>query len=171
MFVPRVLYDNVCAGSPLLFEERGGGLIQCEFFRTPHLHPLPLSKRRGDSCMTSSQHACFLKAEIPRSSLRWRADDDMVEQLDLQKLGGFSQTSRQAVVSLARRWVAGRMVVHDNHGMGRISERRAKNFTRMSNALIEAAERNRFNALQPVTRVQQNNAKRLSLEHPHFLAE
>src|SRR4029453_14085970 len=85
------------------------------------------------------QHACFFETEVAGIPFRRCADDDVVEQFDLQKLCGFSQTSRQAVVSLARRWVAGRMVVHDNHGVGRISERRAKNFTRMSDALIETA--------------------------------
>ena len=57
------------------------------------------------------QHACLFETEITRAGVRWRADDDVIQQFDLQKLGGFGQASRQAVVSLARRWIAGWVIV------------------------------------------------------------
>src|SRR5439155_26092954 len=99
------------------------------------------------------------------------ADTDVIEQFDLEELGGFSQPARQAVVRLARRRVAGWMIVHDNYGMRRVSERWTKNFPWMRDALVEAAERNRLDALQPVTRVEQDDTQRLSLQHSHFVAQ
>ena len=102
MFPPGFVSDGACSGSPLLFEGRGGGLIRDESIRTPHLHPLPLSKGRGGTCIPLSQHACLFEAEIAGVPLRRRANDDVVEQFDLQQFRGFGQTSRQTVVRLAR---------------------------------------------------------------------
>ena len=92
--------------------------MQGEFVPTPHLHPLPLSKGRGDCCVRSSQNSCFFETEITRTGVRRSADNDVIEQFDLQKLGSFGQASRQTVVSLARRRIAGRMIVYNDHCVG-----------------------------------------------------
>src|SRR4029077_13981867 len=65
------------------------------------------------------EHARLLETEIARIVFRRRADDDMIEQLDLQKLGRFGQPTRQAMIGLARRGIAGRMVVYDDDSIGR----------------------------------------------------
>ena len=65
-----------------------------------------------------SQHACLLETEIAGASFGRRADDDVIEQFDLQKLGGFGQASRQTVVSLARRGISGRMIVYNDDCVG-----------------------------------------------------
>jgi hypothetical protein len=55
---------------------------------------------------SDSQRAHLLKAKIRRPILRGRADDDVIEQFDLQQLGGFAQSSGQALIGLARRRIA-----------------------------------------------------------------
>ena len=87
------------------------------------------------------QHACLFETEITGTGVRWRADDDVIEQLDLQKLGGFGQASRQAVVSLARLRITGWMIVHNDDCVGRVSDRGSKNLPRMRDALIHASNR------------------------------
>ena len=64
-----------------------------------------------------SQHARFLETEVTGIPFPGRADDDVIEQFDLQKLRGLGQTSRETVVRLTRRCIAGRMIVHDDDGM------------------------------------------------------
>src|ERR1700719_1123825 len=98
----RLLSDHARAGSPRLFEGRGGGLNHGTDEPTPLLHPSPLSKGRGDFCMPLSQNSCLLEAEISGASFRWRADDNVIEQFDLQQLRSFGQTACKAVVGLAR---------------------------------------------------------------------
>src|SRR5437763_1101526 len=41
----------------------------------------------------SSKNACFLETEIARASLRGRANDDVIEQVDLETNGGFGETN------------------------------------------------------------------------------
>src|SRR6266478_8773985 len=109
--------------------------------------------------MPLSQHACFLETEIAGVRFRWRADDDVIEQFDLQKYCGFRQTSRQTVVCLTRRSVAGGMIVHDDDSVRRRDDRWPEHVTRMRNALIHAAKRNFFGANAMVTRVEQDHAQ------------
>src|SRR5437773_12526598 len=66
----------------------------------------------------SSKHACFLEAELARACVCGRANDDVIEQFDLEKLRGFGPMPRQAVIGLAWRCIAAGMIVHDNHRLG-----------------------------------------------------
>ena len=118
--------------------------------------------------MRPSQNTCFLETEIARVPFRWRADDDVIEQFDLQEFGSFGQTSRQAVIGLARRSVAGGMIVHDDDGVRLISYGRTKNFTRMRNALVEAAERDLLHVQQAISRIEQDDAQRLGSQPAHL---
>src|SRR6266404_968487 len=119
---------------------------------------------RTHACLkiSRSQHACFLETEIAGVPFRWRADDDVIKQFDLQQFGGFSQTSREAVIGLARRRIAGRMIVHNDHSISRVGNRRAKNFARMSDALVQAADRNLLNMQKAISRIEQDDAQRFS---------
>src|SRR5215472_14618093 len=152
MFVSRIC-------TPRRVWSRGAwGLIQGEFARTPHLYPLPLSKGRGDFCVRSSQNSRLFETEITGTGIRWCANDEVIEQFDLQEFGGFGQASRQTVVSLARRRIPGRMIVHNDNCVGRVSEGRSENLSRMRDALIHASHRDVFDAHQTVTRVEQDDA-------------
>src|SRR5262249_38955105 len=105
------------------------------------------------------QHASFLEAEISGAPFQWRADNDVIEQFDLQKLRGLSKAPRQTVIGLARRSIPRGMIVHHDYCIGRISNCGPKNFARMSDALVHASQRDRFHAYQSITSVEQNNAQ------------
>src|SRR6266571_8690584 len=45
--------------------------------------------------VSRSQNSGLLETEVTGTRLRWRADDDVVEQFDLQQFRGLGQTSRQ----------------------------------------------------------------------------
>src|SRR6266550_2331487 len=117
-----------------------------------------------------SQDACFLEAEVAGASFGRRANDDVIEQLNLQKLGGFGQTPRQAVIGLTRRRIAGGMIVHDNHCVGRRHYRWMKNLTRMRDAFVSTSQRHLFDADEMITSVEQDHAQRFLAQHAHFCA-
>src|SRR2546430_6327442 len=104
------------------------------------------------------QNACFLETEVTGVPFRWRANNDVIEQFDLQKLGGFSQTSRQAVVCLAGRRVAGRMIMHYDDSVSRSDQRGPKDVARMSDTFVYASHRDFLHSNQMITRIEQDHA-------------
>ena len=53
-----------------------------------------LPRSRARLKISRSQYSRLLETEISGASFRRRADDDVIEQFDLQKLSRFGQTSR-----------------------------------------------------------------------------
>src|ERR1700731_3883614 len=97
-----------------------------------------------------SQHACFLETEVGQASFSRRTDNYVIEQLDLQKLRGFGQTSREAMIGLAGGGVTGRMIVHYDHGVSGRNHGRTEHITWMCDALVHAADRNLLHLEQMV---------------------
>src|SRR5438094_283386 len=89
---------------------------------------------------------------LPSGLPRW------IVQFDLQKLGGFSQTSRQAVVCLAGRRIAGRMIMHYDDIVSRSDQRGPKDVARMSDTFVYASHRDFLHSNQMITRIEQDHA-------------
>jgi hypothetical protein len=85
----------------------------------------------------------------------------VIKQLNLHELGGFRQPAREAVVRLARGRIAGRMIVHDDDGVGRGNDSGPKYVARMCDAFVDAPSRDFLDWVdsnQAITRIEQNNA-------------
>ena len=149
-----VLFD-ISAGVPeaLAFSTQpGNGTGGSALSRQPDVHvtdaggnpaagPVTLAIAQG----TGAPGASLSCTQNPVSSVNGTAafagcaDDDMIEELDLQKLGRLPQPSRQPMIGLARGWITRRMVVHHDHGVGGIDEGRAKDIARVGQAFVDAA--------------------------------
>ena len=95
----------------------------------------------------------------------------MIEQFDLHQFGRLGQAARQALVGLARRSVAGGVIVHHDDRVGGINQRRAKHITWMRNTFVHTANGDFFNPNQMVASIEQNNAQRFFSQHAHFSAK
>src|SRR4030095_2653698 len=63
------------------------------------------------------------------------------------------------------------MIVHDDYGGRRVSKRRPENFARMSDALVQATERNLLNMQKAVSRIEQNDPQRFGSQPTHLRAD
>ena len=64
----------------------------------------------------------------------------MIEDLDADQLAGFGQPTGDLTIFQARRRVAAGMIVHQQHGGGRITNGRPKHLPRVHQAGIERAD-------------------------------
>ncbi len=95
----------------------------------------------------------------------------MVKQVDLQKPGRLGEPPREAVVGIARRGIAGGVVVRDNDGVGGVNQRGAEDFARMGDGFVETAERNLLDAHHAMFRVEEDHAERFPAQCAHLGAE
>ena len=65
------------------------------------------------------------------------ADDDVVDEMDLQQLGRLAQCAGEAAISIAGRGITGRVIVRNRKGKGSIGEHLLQDLARVSHALIE----------------------------------
>src|SRR5213592_1033036 len=115
-----------------------------------------------------SQDASFLETEVGQSSLSRRTDNYVIEQLDLQKLRGFSQTSREAMIGLAGGGITGRMVVHHDHCISGRNHRGTEHITWMCDALVYAPDGDFLHLEETVACIEKDDAQGFLVEGPHF---
>ena len=80
------------------------------------------------------------------------ADDDVIEHLDPDILAGFDQLFRCPNVFRTRLWIAGRMIVDENDGVGRMFNREPKDFARVKDAGVQRAFKNRIRSMMTAPR-------------------
>ena len=68
------------------------------------------------------------------------ADDDVVQQVDLQDLPDFHQSPRDPMISLRWAWVAGGMIVSNQNGVCIHGDRTSENFTRSHDRFVQGAD-------------------------------
>ena len=73
--------------------------------------------------MASSDDATFLKTEINASARSRSADDDVIDQLELNDSDGFENSPGEPQIGFARREVARWVIVHQDEGDGALTNR------------------------------------------------
>ena len=108
--------------------------------------PAVASSARG-SCKASSgaiekasgNDASLLETEIAASTRSRSADNDVIQQLELQDSAGFENSPGKAHIGLGRGGVTRRVVVYHDEGISGVGDHRLKDFSWMGQRLIDAA--------------------------------
>ena len=95
----------------------------------------------------------------------------MINHLNSEKPPSLGESSRHGSVLRARRRIAARMVVDQNEGARRASDRFSKNLPWMHKARRECSSRHFFFCDQSMTSVQQEHEKRFPLRTPNARRE
>src|SRR5437867_913297 len=70
------------------------------------------------------------------------ANDDVIEHFDLEELPASNEVAGYSDVGFARRWVAGRMVVHQHEGRSIGNNGHLENFPGVNQQRVECSRRN-----------------------------
>lgn len=93
------------------------------------------------ACSEQAGLAKRIDAAMERIALRV-ADDDVIEQFDVDDLRGIAEFASDVNVGRARGRIAAGMVVRDNKSAAACDDRSAKDFTAGNQRRIHRAERN-----------------------------
>ena len=106
-------------------------------FRRREFHE-PVGIGEIDARKASGNDACLFKAEIAAPARSRRADNDVIQQLELQDSAGLENSPGEPQIRFRRRRILGRMIVHQDEGAGGVDNCGLKHFTRMGERLINA---------------------------------
>ena len=100
------------------------------------------------------ENSRFSKRQMPLA-----ADNDVVGHLDAENTARFHEPLRHANVGIRWRWVAARMVVHEDDTVRRADDCRPKHFAWMRHRLIQRADADEVMAPHAPLGVEQEDGK------------
>ena len=122
---------------------------------------------RAACCVTGGSsfegEAAFFEADVAVA-----ADNDVVEDLDVEELAGFDEHLGDADVLGAGRGVAAGVVVDDDDGGGQAADRFTEDLADAHDGGVEAAGIDGVDTANEVLGVEQNDAQVLDFEQGHF---
>ena len=134
-----------------------------------------LSERRSlvradgiDEFPALSNNASLFETEIAALARSWSADDDVIDQLDQQDSAGFKDSSTKPRIRLRRQRVAGRVIVHHDEGVGRVSDHRLKDFSWVAERFVDAALANRTHLIEVLLGVEENDTQAFAIQKAHL---
>jgi hypothetical protein len=98
-------------------------------------------------------------ASFGQRNMPGRADNDMIEQANIDQRQGACKPFGDASIGLAWLAVSGRMVVAQDQRRGIVVQGTFQHFARVDRGAVERATEQRFETDQPVSRVQKQAAK------------
>ena len=88
----------------------------------------------------------------------------MVDEPELQQVRGLVNAAGESAVGLARRGVAGRMVVREHEPEGRMNQRRSQDLARVRDAFRKRADGHDFRPNEAMARVYEQHEQPLAVE-------
>jgi hypothetical protein len=109
--------------------------------------------------VTLRNDAGFFEAEIAAPARSGCADDDEIYQLKLQNSAGFENSPGKPQIRFRRRRITGGMIVHQDEGVGRVSDHGLKDFSRVAERFVHAALAHRADLNEVLLGVEKNDTQ------------
>ena len=116
----------------------------------------------------SANDAGFFKTEIAVPARCRQANDDVINQLELENSAGFDGSSGEADIRFRRSRVAARVIVDHHEAVGRMEDDGLKDSARVGEGLIHAALADGDDLNQVLLGVKENDPERFAIEEAHF---
>ena len=122
--------------------------------------------KSGESRKASRNDASLLVAELATPTRSRRADDDVIDQLELEDSTGFKNSAGEPQISSRRRWIPARMVVDHDEGICAKGDYWFEDFTRVSQSFVEGSLTDRDHLDEFLLGVEQDHSEGLVREEP-----